>query len=624
MANYKLSDVTAPEQTAAKSYQLSDVSPLLPTSYEEGRNMPTLGKSLLNVAQGPTFGFADELAGVGGALISKIKGKDAVKGYESTRDYVRGGVDQLREEYPLSSILGTVAGAIPTAAALPVRAMTAAGGVGIGAGYGALQGAGDAKTAEETPQAAGKGFFFGAGTSAVPAVIGTAGTMAAGAINKPSALYVARSMLAKKFEQAGRTPQEISRMLDEMPEDAVIAQVAGEPAMNTLRTVAQQQGRTPQAAKEYIEELQAGRGYRMRSAAGEGLSPSGARLPETLTALREKQLSVAGPIYQQLQTAQVPPTPEVQALLNRASLAFSDAKKIAGVEGKQFVAPELAANGQPIPLTQIDTIKRSLYDMEEATRDPLTGRLNEAGNAIKNLRRDLVATVDTLIPAYKTARDAFAGPAAVQNAANLGNKSINSPDWKIRDITDGMGASELEGFRVGAFEALRQKLGTQAGQTEAMNMWRNPSARERIKEIFGDFKAFDAYAKQIGIERQMREIERVRGGSQTAQTLMDESDNAALAEGAKAAVSGGMNLRGAIGTLANMRTPEKVRDELGRILLSRKFERAPALGIGPSNQGVTQAEYELGAISRQIERARKMKAGSGAGAGTLGGLLSGR
>jgi hypothetical protein len=177
---------------------------------------------------------------------------------------------------------------------------------------------------------------------------------------------------------------------------------------------------------------------------------------------------------------------------------------------------------------------------------------------------------------YKSARDAYAGPSALISAAELGRTVINKPAATIRTLVKDMSDSELESFRVGAYEGLRDLAGTQSGQTRLLNMWKEPATQERLKEIFPSERAFRVFASNVAAEARKKEIQTVGRGSQTAgrearmedvgiETLKDTANMAAAAKT--------MDIGSLINMLSNnmKRTsvPEPVRNEIGRILMSR-------------------------------------------------------
>ncbi len=90
------------------------------------------------LAEGATFGFADELYGAGAGVLTD-------KSYEEARDEARQLLGKAREEAPVAGMLGDVGGAAGTgvgAAGLLGKGAGAAARMGLGAVEGALHGAG--------------------------------------------------------------------------------------------------------------------------------------------------------------------------------------------------------------------------------------------------------------------------------------------------------------------------------------------------------------------------------------------------------------------------------------------------------------------------------------------------
>lgn len=144
------------------------------------------------------------------------------------------------------------------------------------------------------------------------------------------------------------------------------------------------------------------------------------------------------------------------------------------------------------------------------------------------------------------------------------------------NMVRGMSDNELQAFRIGAFEGLRAKLGTQAGQTQIMSMWKEPATQEKLKAIFGDQRSYREFAASVAREAQLKRLQSVGQGSQTAarQAGMGDLDLAVatdLGQGAAALKTG--NVLSAIGSVKNawnrVATPQSVRDEMGNMLLAR-------------------------------------------------------
>jgi hypothetical protein len=124
---------------------------------------------------------------------------------------------------------------------------------------------------------------------------------------------------------------------------------------------------------------------------------------------------------------------------------------------------------------------------------------------------------------YKKARDAFGDPAELKDAVASGNKiasSIFSSDQteaKIIDVMKNLSKSELEAFKVGAFEGLRTNLGSSLpNRTKMLNAEANPVIVEKLKAIFGGEEGYKTFAQQMDLERRYRLLNATDKGSQTA------------------------------------------------------------------------------------------------------------
>jgi predicted RNA binding protein with dsRBD fold (UPF0201 family) len=148
---------------------------------------------------------------------------------------------------------------------------------------------------------------------------------------------------------------------------------------------------------------------------------------------------------------------------------------------------------------------------------------------------------------------------------------------KIAELTKGMTDSELEAFRVGSLQSLRDKVGTEAGQTSLLKMWKEPATSDKLREIFGNnFRKFSA---EVAKEGQLKALEATGRGSQTTGRLYaaGDLDNQALLDAAEAAKSGlAGNLVEAVKSVGKVGSriamPETTRNELARLLMSRGTE----------------------------------------------------
>jgi hypothetical protein len=267
--------------------------------------------------------------------------------------------------------------------------------------------------------------------------------------------------------------------------------------------------------------------------------------------------------------------------------------------------------GEQVPMNVLDTLKQTLYDSAQALRR--TGNNNDA-LATDKIRVDLTNLLVNKSPkiggqsAYGLAMKTYAGPSQMMDAAEIGRKVMQGDILDAQQAIKGLNPSELEAYRIGVLQALRQKTGTEAGQTSLLKFYKEPATQDRLKAAFGnDYKAFSAAVYR---EEALKRLESAGRGSQTAARLAGQADLdiAPLAQTAGAAASGSpMAIVTAATNLARQtQTPEAVRNEIGRILLSR------------DPQQLTQ----LADIVKKLNESRARAAGvAGRGAGQIGGML---
>lgn len=627
---------------------------------------------IVSAMQGPALGFYDEAVGVTGAAVEALgnltpwgTGRSVSESYKLHRDAARESADAYLKENPARGQVERAVASIPAALVAPAGQVVKAGGsvIGqaakVGAGYGAIAGAGDS-TANDA-QGIVKDMAAGAAGGAVFGPVVAGGLTAAATVAKGLTAAATKAAEGSRFADVvsrvgidppynpttGQAAQKIAQAIERdaggvgaltnpldviaarqrtLGSEATIADAGGQNTKQLLDTLSTLPGKTKDVTERLIHSRQAGRADRLIDAAESGLGTNGARLPQTLEALDAARKEASGPLYDRVRQTTLAVDPVLESLLERSSNAFGVAKRIAEANGQKFTLlegnPGVDALMRPrlkvAPLSQLDTLKRSLYDLEQSHINPETGRLSELGNAYKDLRRELVAKIDSLTTDqtgasfYKAARDAYAGPTELRAAANLGSQAMSKDGWRIAQMTDGMSPSELEAFRIGAFESLRKKLGAEAGQTQVIKMWRDTATAEKLRELFGDQKSFREFAADVAREARLKRLESVGRGSQTAARAagLGDLDMSAVTEAGNAARSAATgNVSGLVNAAAKawnrVATPEPVRDEMGRLL------------TGKGEQGAKNLNEIRGIVEQILEERAKRAAQAGIVGGTL-------
>lgn len=599
--------------------------------YKAGAGLDKTTRALASAAGGPTFGFADELAGfLGAPMLAYKKDIPLSDAYTMGRDIFRGATESYQKEAPWSAAAGQLAASAPMMiAGIPSKIVQEAGkrvmpaietvapsiapalqkvgqyvtgtpGAGqtmgmvqratqagvSGAGYGLLGGIGEStgQSAQEILADAAKstliGGALGATTQPVMGVLGAGGRQIMARVSPTAAGTYAQQKVAESLIRdvpEALAPSALTMAqarLAKLGPEARIADVGGKSTRNLLDVQATLPGTTTEAVERAIRERQAGRAGRLMTAADESLGTQGAQFMQKLEDFSAQRFKESRPYYAAIDKAALQVDDTLADVLNKSQAVQGSAELLFKTKTGQTIDLAKLKPGDPVPMNVLDTLKQSLYDSSQALRK--TGN-NAQANAYDAVRQQLVGVLENQSPkiggqsAYSMAMKTWAGPSQMMDAAEVGRKAMTQDVLDLGQAIKGFTPSEIDAFRVGALQALRQKTGTEVGQTSLLKMWKEPATQDRLKEVFGnDYRAF---AAAVAKESRLKGLESAGRGSQTAARLAGTADLeiAPLGQAAMAASSG--NVPGIMTAATNLmnqtRTPEAVRNEIGRILLSR-------------------------------------------------------
>jgi hypothetical protein len=495
---------------------------------------------------------------------------------------------------------------------------------GSGAGYGFVSGLGGSyeDDAIEMLKEAGKSALISGGlgvtTQPVMGILGAGGRQAMARMSPTAAGTYAQQKVAEALIRdvpepltgANALTRAQARLLKLGPE-ARIADVGGPSTRNLLDVQATLPGTTASATERAIRERQVGRAGRLMEASDETLGTGGAQFMQSIENFANKRYQESRPYYAVVDAANLSVDNNLINLLKKSGNMQRDAENLYRKQTGLDIDLSALKYGEQVPMNVLDTLKQTLYDSAQALRR--TGNNNDA-LATDKIRVDLTNLLVNKSPkiggqsAYGLAMKTYAGPSQMMDAAEIGRKVMQGDILDAQQAIKGLNPSELEAYRIGVLQALRQKTGTEAGQTSLLKFYKEPATQDRLKAAFGnDYKAFSAAVYR---EEALKRLESAGRGSQTAARLAGQADLdiAPLAQTAGAAASGSpMAIVTAATNLARQtQTPEAVRNEIGRILLSR------------DPQQLTQ----LADIVRKLNESRARAAGvAGRGAGQIGGML---
>lgn len=392
---------------------------------------------------------------------------------------------------------------------------------------------------------------------------------------------LSKSGIGSLFEPGGtgNALSQIEAKLAKLGPEGTLFDAAGQPTKVLLDTLAT----LPGQAKTYVEQLirnrQATRPQRLMTAADEALGTGGAGYKTTLDALVKQKQTESAPFYKQIENMSVRVDDNLHNLIQRAPDAWKAAQDLAIREGKlPFDLSKIKA-GDDLSFEALDTLKKALFTIAE--KEKVNFLPTAESRATNELRKQLTRKLDDLSPKdkdgksiYKMAREAFGGPAELETAVIAGRTAMKNDQIGVSELMKDMGASELEAFRIGALQALRDKVGTKAGQTSLLDFWRETKTSGPLKEIFGnDYRKFTA---ALFREESLKKIESVGRGSQTAQRLLSagELDAGDVMQAGQAVASAGAGnpaplLTSVMNIGKKISTPEQTRNEMAKLLIQQ-------------------------------------------------------
>jgi hypothetical protein len=527
--------------------------------------------------QGLTFGFGDEFEAVIKTLKNKRPYEQnlaavqfAKQEYEAEKPF-QAMASEVGGSLPLAFTAGKtavqMAGKIPEVAnllaKLPSSFKTIAGVSGAGAGAGALTGAGTAEEGER-----GMGAQKGAVQGAILAPVVLGGMKAGGATTKAVAEKLGIPDLAKTIVDAtkdipivknitGKTADFFGMSGDAMQRkaDTKIIQALQRDSLTlteikTAMDQIRQSGYKPEtimefggkATKQLGETVASYPGARVvaENLAEERKSGAGNRILtdfQEAFKINKDPMEIADDIIKLRNAASSPLYKEAygkNALIGGASIdrlmqdpafirAYDRANRFAQREvsntgeviGKAL--PELKPSGNVFDLETINYIKRGIDAEINWSKTPASNLDATEINSIKDLRKVFMTNVDAQAPKeYKQARDAFAGPTQVYDAIESGRGFFDIDARTLKKTYDAYGASEKDGFAIGAYDAIRTKIQSGAdGIDQIKRTFGSPEKRDQIKVLIGD-DAFKNLELQLGREKAIRSTDiQITGGSPT-------------------------------------------------------------------------------------------------------------
>lgn len=561
-----------------------------------------LGRQL--IGQGVLMGAGDEAEAAARSLargtrydeeLAYVRQKNAVTHAE--RPYWSMGAEAVGSLAP--AIAATVASGGLAAPAAAARVGGLAGQIGRMAGTGAavggaqggvegfLKGEGGAaarldKAAEEAVQ----GMAIG---GAVGAAIPAAGA-AYRAFTRPPEVAAA-NVLQRSLQQEGMTVDDLLRAYQQRQATGVKPEIASEvlPPGSALEAQARLVAQTPGAQRAGIGEQLMQRAREQPTRLEEEFARAIGQQKNIFASLDElaaARSEIAKPLYAKVDPM-VARSDELDSLIKKVpNRIFNELESVAEIEGinPATIIKRNEKNVREIArdytFAEVDTIQKALDDaVSQAFRD---GKGNLASK-LKGLRDDILSAAEKQNADYRQARAIWSDTRAAERQMMEGQKVFKTRPELIEKSVKAMSPSDKDAYLVGVFDAFNGVLTGRVVGEDVTRAFRTGKAKEQMQAAIRAAWNDPAEAARItdnlftNIEREARMAaskNKLLGGSQTAQTLLQAEGNAA-----------------AMGPLAGM--------------AADLATGTPALGvIGRATQGIGQA-LQKGATAARREAANE-------------------
>lgn len=450
-----------------------------------------IGRTL---AQGASFGFADEIAAGGDALLGHLAGRGSQASgigarYSENLERERARDAAFREDNPGTALAGNLVGgiAVPGAmganlirgggvAASAGRGMIAGGTGGAAAGFGEAEG-GLGNRLGGAAAGLGMGVAAGGALGAGVNVAGRVGGRVLDTLGMRNADLAADRQILRAFDRDGRSLADVAADAASPPGGAplALADLGGRNTTTLAAVAANVPGASTEAADALVQARRAAGPDRMARIADDAFGGGqGEDVAAQMDALGRRRAADAAPLYNEAFSKPAGFTDQMQSVLDdpitRSGLARGlEVQRLENTARRARGEPELPMSDKGIRfdddgtprivsepnMRTMDAVKRGLDSMIEEARDGTTGKVQwtERLRAIDEIRRGWVNLLDKGNPTYAAAREAWAGPSQAMDAVNRGRQAFRADRDMVGQATERLSPGDQDFYRLGAGRA---------------------------------------------------------------------------------------------------------------------------------------------------------------------------
>lgn len=599
------------------------------------QQMGSVEAGLRGVAQGLTFGFADEIGGAAKGALSAVQGGGFSDAYEKGRDDIRAANKRAADEAPFAYYGGQVAGgvAVPFGAAragaaavraapgftAPVAtagrtlgfgqlAANANAGLGTrsiaglreGAAYGALAGFGEGEGGfSERALNSGQGALVGGAIgAAAPGLVDAGSAVLRGvttpvrAVMQPQAVgreKVAEALMRDVSGEGGAQPgysaafDRLTNRLDagaQAGKNLMLADVGGENTRNLLRAAANQQSTGAERLRKTLDTRQGSQWSRIERDLADTMG-DGRSFYESVDNLVASRKAAAKPAFDRAynQPWNVKSDDDLAKFLTERSYMRRVVEKtMENVEGMTGTNPASMKPWEFLHRVKFQ-IDREIASLKKGQAD---SKANWDLGDLVALKREFLGNIDRHNKAFGAALTKYGDDSSLISAAEDGfEKALKTPVEEIRKTIAGLKSNaEKEMFRVGAARAIMDRIrqgNVTRDRTE--NLFSSPDMQMRLRAIMPDQQSYREFQRSLVLEAKMADTRKAVQGNSTTAKQLAQADEAGqpmrMAVGAAQAATG--RLEPALNLLG--RTAQRfsgITPSTANAIIAAAMERDPA------------------------------------------------
>jgi hypothetical protein len=324
----------------------------------------------------------------------------------------------------------------------------------------------------------------------------------------------AGTLLAEQMVREGLSPADVQRQLLELGPESIPADL-GNNFARLLRTASNKIPTIERDAARTLDARQKEQSNRLIEAFDDATNTSKLNASDEIARLNTSLKPEIDNLFAQTRAKDLQLSENLSGLLGgKSSLGRARQKAEIRLEDKRAAGDEIG---------NIDIIDATKQELDDQINVALRQGENNKVRDLVRLKKVMIEEADTAIPEYKQARDLFAGKINLENAAASGEQYFKLKPREIDDLVSTMGDSEARMFKLGAKQAILDKIDTLAINADSVKrLFGKQGDVQKLKGIFQDESSFNRFSETLEREATFALTRRAaQANSTTAKQVAD-------------------------------------------------------------------------------------------------------